>query len=127
MMQIRVLVCTTHLAVFYKTMIGLLQCETDETKHANVPVFLRERDGLGWLQFLDADDHMGMTYTDNTGMFKIYGCGSDPDFVYRNKPEFYHRCNEEDGQWFQTDEFDTPKSDEYAIGVVDLTKNTAAH
>ncbi|CAJ0953640.1 unnamed protein product, partial [Mesorhabditis belari] len=89
--------------------IGRVTCTFNQTKVVDTRIEVWDKDGpktprvktdviLRLIDRVDPDDKAGVTIVeDETGLFKVEGCASDQDWLFRkNQPEFYlkifHRC-----------------------------------
>lgn len=110
--------------------LGQVNCTTDKTKNLNVEIRVWDRDGVGPLQMIDPDDLMGVTFTNDNGMFQLDGCGDDFDWIpgIKNVPEPYieirHYCNDPKGETLTLPEFSTFVPNTYDMGVVLLDRET---
>ncbi|CAJ0579609.1 unnamed protein product, partial [Mesorhabditis spiculigera] len=106
---------------------GKVICEHDPSKELNVEVRVYDRDSTFFLtKFIDPDDMMGVTFTSESGLFQLDGCGDDFDWLpgLKNRPEPYvqirHYCNSAEGETITLPEFTTFVPDTFEIGEIRL-------
>ncbi|VDD86239.1 unnamed protein product [Enterobius vermicularis] len=111
---------------------GFVKCQKDPEKQLNVEVRVYDRDGISVAQVVDPDDLMGVTFTDEDGMFQLDGCGDDFDWVpgIPNDPEPYvqilHYCNSEKGDIITLPEFRVFVPQTYELGIIELDTATSS-
>uniref|UniRef100_A0A5S6R283 Transthyretin-like protein 52 n=1 Tax=Trichuris muris TaxID=70415 RepID=A0A5S6R283_TRIMR len=101
--------------------IGKLICQSNQTAAADVEIRLMDDDG-----FLNPDDQMGWTTSNEDGSFAVEGCGydlfSDPDPYLK----IWHACGGEPYRHFKTPIqmiFQPQTSNFGDIVLDDVTKN----
>ncbi|KAF8374339.1 ttr-53 [Pristionchus pacificus] len=113
--------------------VGKVQCEKDHTKSTNVEIRVLDRDSVFPFSFIDPDDLMGVTFSNEEGRFSLDGCADDFDWLpgVPNVPEPYikirHYCNKEQGETIELPEFNVFTPNTYDLGtiILDTQKSVA--
>ena len=112
--------------------VGQVKCEKDETKSTNVEIRALDRDSVWPFSFVDPDDLMGVTFSNEEGRFQLDGCADDQNWLpgVDNIPEPYikirHYCNSERGETIELPEFTTFAPNTYDLGTIILDTQKSA-